>query len=285
MKTTSDYKLVNIVKEFKDKQFNDKDTVFALLLRLKQSLEFNSNINWINLYQEMSDIYKNFRPFYSSGKYTLENINPDTFPKNAVFVFGSNTKGLHMGGAARFALDNFGAVYGQSIGLQGQSYAIATLDADDNFTSDTEGNISLIKLPTERILSQINDLIQFAIDNPQIEFHVTKIGCGIAGFDIKEIAVLFKGLLIPENVILPREFVDPIYYEEYLYSPAQKSFYYIKNINHVISVKTNSSVSDKGILEAAFPNSIQIIPEDCVSCDKDDFMLASEQVIKDLYSK
>lgn len=39
-------------------------------------------------------------------------------------------------------------------------------------------------------------------------FYVTKIGCGIAGFEIGEIAPLFKGALEVENIILPKEFVD-----------------------------------------------------------------------------
>lgn len=46
---------------------------------------------------------------------------------NEVFVFGSNLKGLHGGGAARAAMNKFGAIWGQGVGLQGQSYAIPTV--------------------------------------------------------------------------------------------------------------------------------------------------------------
>ena len=46
---------------------------------------------------------------------------------NEIFVFGSNLQGAHGGGAARVALNNFGAVWGQGVGLQGQSYAIPTM--------------------------------------------------------------------------------------------------------------------------------------------------------------
>lgn len=44
-----------------------------------------------------------------------------------IFVFGSNLGGLHGGGAARLAWQRFGAVWGQGVGLQGQSYAIPTM--------------------------------------------------------------------------------------------------------------------------------------------------------------
>ena len=44
-----------------------------------------------------------------------------------VFVFGSNLAGYHGGGAARIAADKFGAIFGQGIGMQGQSYAIPTM--------------------------------------------------------------------------------------------------------------------------------------------------------------
>lgn len=43
--------------------------------------------------------------------------------ENEIFVFGSNIKGLHMGGAARAAYNRFGAEWGNGEGLQGKSYA------------------------------------------------------------------------------------------------------------------------------------------------------------------
>ena len=45
-----------------------------------------------------------------------------------IFVFGSNLAGRHGAGAARFAVLHHGAIYGQGIGLQGQSYGIPTKD-------------------------------------------------------------------------------------------------------------------------------------------------------------
>ena len=40
-----------------------------------------------------------------------------------IFVFGSNALGYHTGGASGTARKEFGAVWGQPEGLQGQSYA------------------------------------------------------------------------------------------------------------------------------------------------------------------
>ena len=39
----------------------------------------------------------------------------NTLNENEVFVFGSNLKGMHSGGAARVAYNKFGAVWGQEM--------------------------------------------------------------------------------------------------------------------------------------------------------------------------
>ena len=107
--------------------------------------------------------------------------------ENEVFVFGSNLSGFHGGGAARIAADKFGAVWGQGVGLQGQSYAIPTM----------QGGVDTIK-------PYVDDFISFAKDHPELTFLVTKIGCGIAGFTEEEIAPLFKDAHSLDNVILPK---------------------------------------------------------------------------------
>lgn len=125
-------------------------------------------------------------------KYTPENITNLT--DNQIFVFGSNLAGKHNGGGAKIALQKFGAIYGEGVGFQGQSYAIPTLDA--NFQ----------KIDLTEIRFYIDIFFQFAYNHPQYEFLVTKIGCGIAGYDISEIAPL---LLNPfKNIVLPKEFTD-----------------------------------------------------------------------------
>lgn len=119
----------------------------------------------------------------------------ETLSKNQIFVFGSNENGHHAGGAARQALDKFGARWGQAKGLQGQSYAIATLDRD------------MRKVPPSYILEQFIELNAFAGSNPDKEFLLTLIGCGIAGFRVTEIRDLCRLVRWNSNVRLPAEFV------------------------------------------------------------------------------
>lgn len=112
---------------------------------------------------------------------------------NEVFVFGSNESGYHGGGAARLALD-FGAVYHKGVGLYGNTYAIPTKD----FNVET--------LPLVSIKKYVDDFIEFAKNNPDKIFLVTKIGCGLAGYTVHDIAPLFVNAIGIENVVLPEEF-------------------------------------------------------------------------------
>ena len=121
-------------------------------------------------------------------KYTPECIN--TLAPNEVFVFGSNLRGWHQGGAAKHAQRYFGAIWGQGVGLQGQSYAIPTM----------QGGVDTIK-------PYVDDFIAFAQEHPEMRFLVTRIGCGIAGFKDEDIASLFRKALCLDNIILPYEFV------------------------------------------------------------------------------
>lgn len=110
---------------------------------------------------------------------------------NEVFVFGSNLRGMHGGGAARMAYENFGAVWGKGLGLYGQSYAIPTM----------QGGVETIK-------PYVDDFLQFAKRNSELEFLVTEIGCGIAGFIPRDIAPLFFKAVEDDirNVYLPESF-------------------------------------------------------------------------------
>ncbi|MBR5171703.1 MAG: hypothetical protein IKW85_14240 [Muribaculaceae bacterium] len=113
--------------------------------------------------------------------------------ENEVFVFGSNLAGFHGGGAARAAMNRFGAVWGQGVGLQGQSYAIPTM----------QGGVETIK-------PYVDEFIDFAKQHGELKFLVTRIGCGIAGFRDEQIAPLFAAALEVENIILPKEFVKAL---------------------------------------------------------------------------
>ena len=112
---------------------------------------------------------------------------------NEIFVFGSNLDGHHYGGAARIAEEKFGAIFGQGVGLQGQSYAIPTM----------QGGV-------ETIRPYVDEFIEFAKQHPELTFLVTRIGCGIAGFQDSEIAPLFRGAIGIENIALPQSFMDVI---------------------------------------------------------------------------
>ena len=129
-------------------------------------------------YHEMSEF---------SNRITPEHIT--SLKSNEIFVFGSNLAGAHGGGAAYLAYQRFGAVMGQGVGLQGQSYAIPTMQGGP-----------------DTILPYVEEFIRFADMHPELTFLVTKIGCGIAGFTPAEIAPLFAGAIEVENIHLPMDF-------------------------------------------------------------------------------
>lgn len=129
---------------------------------------------------------------FFSIKDALRRVTPDNIQAlrpGEVFVFGSNLQGQHMGGAARLAADRFGAVWGQGRGLQGQSYALPTM------------NLSL-----KEIAYYVDEFIRFADQHPELTFFVTRVGCGIAGFRDEQIAPLFASAYSLPNVYLPASF-------------------------------------------------------------------------------
>lgn len=122
-----------------------------------------------------------------NAEYTPEHIT--RLGESDIFVFGSNLRGMHGGGAARVAYNSFGAVWGQGDGLQGNSYAIPTM----------QGGVNTIRPYVDRFIA-------FARTRPDLTFYVTKIGCGIAGFHVRDIAPLFAGAVGVPNIRLPRDF-------------------------------------------------------------------------------
>ena len=126
-----------------------------------------------------------------SRRFTPERISE--LAENEIFVFGSNLAGAHGGGAARLAYRKFGAVWGEGVGLHGRTYAIHTM----------QGGVQTIK-------PYVDEFIRFAKEHPSLTFLVTRIGCGIAGFQDRDIAPLFKAAINVENIILPKGFVDYI---------------------------------------------------------------------------
>lgn len=124
-----------------------------------------------------------------SRRITPEHIT--TLKPNEIFVFGSNLEGAHGGGAAAAAMKHFGAIWGQGVGLQGRSYGIPTM----------HGGV-------EKIKPYVTSFIDFARLHPELNFLVTRIGCGIAGFRDEQIAPLFADAVVLENVWLPASFLS-----------------------------------------------------------------------------
>lgn len=110
-----------------------------------------------------------------------------------IFVFGSNLAGRHGAGAALFAKQHHGAVYGNGVGPQGNAYAIPTKAAN------------LDVLPIEEIQKYVASFITYAGAHPKLQFQVTRVGCGLAGYKNEDIAPLFRG--VPSNCQMPTEWV------------------------------------------------------------------------------
>lgn len=125
----------------------------------------------------------------------IEKLEP-----NQIFVFGSNTQGRHGMGAALIAKQKFGAVYGQSRGLQGQSYAIVTKD----LTKSKHPSVRI-----EDIRYQIFSLYEYAFKHSDKEFLVAYSGTGtnLNGYQSWEMAEMFlHEIAVPPNVVFEEEF-------------------------------------------------------------------------------
>lgn len=159
------------------------------------SREYYKKVRRQKLYGEAIDFEEDF----FAEKQALTRVTPnwiEDLQEGQIFVFGSNEAGHHDGGAARIALEKFGAVYGQGRGLQGRSYAIPTMS----------GSIAAIA-------HEVEEFIWFADSHPDMTFLVTRIGCGIAGYRDEEIAPLFARAYSLPNVYLPAEFWKVLSYK------------------------------------------------------------------------
>jgi len=114
--------------------------------------------------------------------------------QNQIFIFGSNGLGKHIGGAARQAFEKFGAQMGVSEGWCGQAYAFPTL------------NKHFQKCSMRQLRASRDRLFKVCEQNPEYEFLLTKIGCGIAGFKDAEIKPLFD--VHPINLTMPIEWQE-----------------------------------------------------------------------------
>ena len=138
--------------------------------------------------EEMLERKRQYAKEYYGPRVSNDRI--DHLEENEIFVFGSNASGYHGGGAAAYAMRKFGAVWGQGEGLQGQSYAIPTMEG----------------------IAEMGEVIKrftsFAAEHSELRFLVTRVGCGVAGYSASQIAPLFKECIPLENVALPSDFWD-----------------------------------------------------------------------------
>lgn len=114
-----------------------------------------------------------------------------------VFVFGSNLAGRHGAGAAKYAVEHYGAEYGIGFGRTGNAYAIPTKDSN------------LRTLPLDTIEHYIKNFVQYARTCGDTKFLLTPIGCGLAGYRRDQIRPLIEKYDPPDNVILTKEWNDP----------------------------------------------------------------------------
>lgn len=99
-----------------------------------------------------------------------------------IFVFGSNLAGRHGKGAALDAVQKYGAVRGKGVGRQGNSYAIPTKDKN------------MKVLPLEAVRAWCFAFIEYARAHPELNFYVTPVGTGLAGYSKEQIAPFFLGM-------------------------------------------------------------------------------------------
>ena len=201
-------------KSFSFKADPKKLAVFKTEATLKKKIKEYVAKSGVFKKEELDDLKYNWKDFFEEWKKQVaiveaeelakleaspnnpeSRITPDMITRlapNEVFVFGSNEQGMHYGGAAKAAYENFGAIMGQGNGLQGKSYAIPSMSG--------------IGVMGE----YVKEFCEFAKAHPEKHFLVTPIGCGIAGFSEDEIAPLFEICRDIDNISLPASFWDII---------------------------------------------------------------------------
>lgn len=136
--------------------------------------------------EEKRERRRRYNKEYYGARVTPDNIR--SLEPNEIFVFGSNSEGHHGGGAAMTAMRFFGAEWGNGEGIQGQSYAIPTMEG------------------LEHLSEAVHRFCIYAREHQNLKFFVTRIGCGIAGYSPVQIAPMFKEAIELENVALPSDF-------------------------------------------------------------------------------
>lgn len=88
--------------------------------------------------------------------------------------------GIHGAGAAKHAAKHYGAKPGHGAGRTGNAYAIPT----KCHPYET--------LPLDQINSFVKQFILYAKEHPELDFLVTPIGTGLAGYKLEDIEPMFQ---------------------------------------------------------------------------------------------
>lgn len=113
--------------------------------------------------------------------------------ENEVFVFGSKPDGNHKGGAAKIAVEKFGAQQGLGEGFSGQSYAIP-----------------VHKCHTHKMDKAVKTFVGYAKKHSDKVFYVLPVGCGAAGIDVRVVSEMFSIAMDFDNIFLPRQFISSL---------------------------------------------------------------------------
>lgn len=136
-------------------------------------------------------------------KFYIGNVTPEA---NTIFVFGSNPEGRHGAGAAKIARNQFGAIYGQGEGLQGNAYALPTKDLR------VKENRGLRSISKEDIIKSIKKLYETARQYSDKQFKIAyrnTYSASLNGYTGLEMIDMFlEAGPIPDNIIFSKEWID-----------------------------------------------------------------------------
>lgn len=187
-----------------------------------------------------------------SINYYSGNIIPDT---NTIFVFGSNPEGRHDAGAAKIAREQFGAIYGQGEGLQGNAYALPTKDLR------IKKNNGLRSISPEQIIESIKKLYETARQNPDKQFKITYRNTDKASLNgytgLEMIDMFLKAGSIPSNIYFSKEWIDTGKFNLSIYTlnSNQENSQFNQEPQQVPTYQTPTLEEDTRA-SVAFPNSI-----------------------------
>lgn len=180
--------------------FRGSPRLMESLKSAKQVLTLWRQGQWRMHWEDGIDIYKSKPHRETLPMETVEvTLQRCLDGKPMVFVFGSNEAGIHGAGAAKTALHLYGAVLGKGHGHYGNSYALPTKSP------------GLRTLRGRVIHEYVDTFLAYAKEHSELNFMVTRVGCGLAGLKDSDIAPMFKNA--PDNC-----YFDKVW-EQYLINP------------------------------------------------------------------